>query len=190
MDRDTRTLRIATPIGDLELIAHAGELEEIRMEPQRGHDLGLSGPPAPHHVRNDRDRRPAPATHSTACKAGDGVLQQARRQLEGYFAGESRSFALPMRLDGTEFQRAVWNALRHVGYGETVTYGELAARIGRPHAARAVGRALARNPLPIVVPCHRVVGHLGELTGFAGGIDRKRLLLELESPQAACLPDR
>src|SRR5205085_9923425 len=103
------------------------------------------------------------------------------RQLREFFAGERTAFELPLRPAGTPFQRAVWDALLEVPYGETTGYGALAQRLGRPGAARAVGLANARNPLAIVVPCHRVVGASGALTGYAGGLERKRFLLELEA---------
>ena len=107
-----------------------------------------------------------------------------RRQLDEYFAGARRSFDLPLAPEGTEFQRRVWLALREIPYGETTSYGDLAGRLGRPGASRAVGRANATNPIPIVIPCHRVIGADGSLTGFGGGIDLKRRLLELERGEA------
>jgi methylated-DNA-[protein]-cysteine S-methyltransferase len=115
------------------------------------------------------------------------VLRAAAEQLAAYFAGELREFTLPLRPAGTPFQMAVWRALKRVPYGETVSYGELARRLGRPGAARAVGRANALNPLPVIVPCHRVIGADGALTGYAGGLCIKRALLDLE---AAGLGDR
>ena len=113
-------------------------------------------------------------------QAEHAVLHDARMQLEQYFAGERRDFALPLAPRGTAFQREVWNALRDIPYGETISYAQLAQRIGKPSAMRAVGAANGRNPLPIVVPCHRVVGTDGSLTGFGGGLPTKRFLLELE----------
>jgi methylated-DNA-[protein]-cysteine S-methyltransferase len=107
-------------------------------------------------------------------------LQKTARQLEEYFKGERRAFDLPLRLDGTEFQRRAWRNLMEIGYGETRSYGEQARRIGNPNASRAVGLANGRNPIPIVVPCHRVIGANGSLTGFGGGIERKRWLLAHE----------
>jgi len=114
----------------------------------------------------------------------DAVLVAAREQLHAYFAGKRRSFELPLRPAGTDFQREVWAALREIPYAETIDYGELARRIGRPGAARAVGAANGRNPLAIVVPCHRVIGADGSLTGFGGGLETKRALLELEARTA------
>ena len=108
------------------------------------------------------------------------VLRNARLQLEQYFAGERRDFDLPLAPRGTAFQREVWHALRGIPYGETISYAQLAQRIGKPSAMRAVGAANGRNPLPIVVPGHRVIGADGSLTGFGGGLPTKRFLLELE----------
>ena len=115
------------------------------------------------------------------------ALAEPLRQLDEYFAGERRAFDLPLRLDGTEFERAVWAELLKVGYGETTTYGALARAVGRPDDAREVGGAVGRTPVPIVVPCHRVVGSDGSLTGYGGGLDRKRALLDLEAGQLALI---
>jgi methylated-DNA-[protein]-cysteine S-methyltransferase len=109
------------------------------------------------------------------------VLDEAARQLAAYFAGELIDFDLPLDLHGTDFQRSCWLALATIPYGQTVSYGEQARRLGLgPAAARAVGAANGQNPLPIVLPCHRVIGADGSLTGFGGGLDTKRQLLELE----------
>jgi len=108
------------------------------------------------------------------------ALADAAEQLEAYFRGELRQFDLPLAPQGTAFQLQVWQAMREIPYGQTVTYAELARRVGRPQAARAVGGASSRNPLPVVVPCHRVVGSDGSLTGYAGGLHLKQALLELE----------
>jgi methylated-DNA-[protein]-cysteine S-methyltransferase len=109
------------------------------------------------------------------------VLAEARTQLEAYFAGDRKDFDLPLAASGTPFQQRVWAALRDVGYGETATYGEIARRLGLPPgASRAVGAANGRNPIAIVVPCHRVIGSNGTLTGYAGGLARKERLLSLE----------
>ncbi len=102
------------------------------------------------------------------------------RELAEYFAGRRRSFSVTLAPEGTEFQLATWRALREIPYGTTISYAELAQRIGRPSASRAVGAANGANPLPIVVPCHRVIGADGSLTGFGGGLPTKRALLELE----------
>ncbi|HML62981.1 methylated-DNA--[protein]-cysteine S-methyltransferase [Solidesulfovibrio sp.] len=116
----------------------------------------------------------------------DGVLARAARECDAYAAGERRTFGIPLAPRGTPWQRAVWQALLAIAYGETLSYGELAARLGRPGSARAVGAAVGRNPLSIFIPCHRVVGANGSLTGYAGGLDRKRALLVLEK----ALPER
>jgi methylated-DNA-[protein]-cysteine S-methyltransferase len=105
----------------------------------------------------------------------------ARGQLDEYFAGERTRFELELDLHGSEFQRRVWQALRKIPYGETISYGELARRIGDPGGARAVGAANGRNPVSVIVPCHRVIGADGSLTGYGGGLRNKRLLLELEA---------
>lgn len=110
----------------------------------------------------------------------EGGMEEAVEQLGEYFAGRRREFDLKVRLKGTAFQERVWGELREIGYGETVSYGELARRLGQPAAVRAVGLANGANPVAIVVPCHRVVGAGGQLTGYGGGVDVKRRLLALE----------
>jgi methylated-DNA-[protein]-cysteine S-methyltransferase len=109
------------------------------------------------------------------------ALTQARRELVAYFEGRLQEFSIPYKMQGTPFQKRVWRALCDVPFGTTCTYSELAARIGSPQGARAVGVALGRNPIAIVVPCHRVIGANGSLTGFGGGLDTKRLLLDHEN---------
>ncbi|KAA6455835.1 methylated-DNA--[protein]-cysteine S-methyltransferase [Acidobacteria bacterium AB60] len=113
---------------------------------------------------------------------GNRTLTEAERQLEEYFAGKRREFSLRLDIRGTPFQKNVWEALLGIPYGETTSYGEIAKRIGKPSASRAVGAANGQNPIPIVVPCHRVIGSTGKLTGFGGGLDVKEKLLGLESP--------
>jgi methylated-DNA-[protein]-cysteine S-methyltransferase len=110
----------------------------------------------------------------------DDVFEKAVEQLDAYFAGERLEFDVPMRLDGTDFQRQVWTALLGIPYGETASYGEIAQEIGRPTASRAVGMANGRNPVAIIVPCHRVIGSSGTLVGYGGGLPRKQTLLDLE----------
>ncbi len=110
----------------------------------------------------------------------NALLQQLAAELEEYFAGRRRAFGVPLRVTGTEFQRRVWRELRRIPYGRTMSYGELARRIGRPGAQRAVGQANHRNPIAIVIPCHRVVSVGGKLGGYGGGLWRKQYLLELE----------
>jgi len=111
----------------------------------------------------------------------EAPLKNARTQLAEYFDGERRGFDLPLKLDGTEFQVSVLEALLEIPYGETTSYGAIAKQIGRPKAVRAVGAANGRNPIPIIIPCHRVIGSSGDLTGFGGGLDTKEALLRLEA---------
>jgi methylated-DNA-[protein]-cysteine S-methyltransferase len=113
----------------------------------------------------------------------DAALPVVREQLAQYFDGARREFDLPLQLEGTEFQRRAWEALLEIPYGETRSYGEQARRIGLPDAARAVGAANGQNPVSIIVPCHRVIGANGALTGYGGGIERKRWLLAHEAQQ-------
>lgn len=111
----------------------------------------------------------------------EGCFHLAKEQLRAYFAGELREFTVPLRMIGTDFQRRVWTHLQRIPFGETWSYGELATRMGRPTASRAVGAANGRNPIAIIVPCHRVIGANGQLTGFGGGLDRKDWLLRHEA---------
>jgi methylated-DNA-[protein]-cysteine S-methyltransferase len=122
---------------------------------------------------------PTTLPDSNASRPGS-VLDQTARQLADYFQGRRNAFDLPLAPQGTAFQRDVWDALLSIPYGETVAYGELARRIGRPQSVRAVGAAVGRNPITIIIPCHRVVGTNGSLTGYAGGLERKQALLDLE----------
>ena len=110
----------------------------------------------------------------------NSILQEAKRQLSEYFKGQRQTFDLPLEWNGTEFQNAVWKALTEIKYGDTKSYSELAEKVGSPKAVRAVGMTNGRNPIPIVVPCHRVIGKNGTLTGFAGGLEVKDFLLRLE----------
>lgn len=121
-------------------------------------------------VADDWQRRPSA-----------NMIQQAREQLSGYFAGTRKNFNLPVEPVGTKFQREVWRALQDIPYGTTQNYGALAKRIGQPTASRAVGAANGRNPISIMIPCHRVIGANGDLTGYAGGMERKAALLRLEA---------
>lgn len=152
---------IESPIGPLTLIAQDGRLAGVHMEVTR--------------------YEPDATTLGTAVAAdADAVLAAAATQLRAYFGGELTSFDLPLTLEGTQFQRTVWASLQAIPYGETISYGQLARRIGQPSAFRAVGLANGRNPVAIVVPCHRVIGADGSLTGYGGGMDRKQFLLRLE----------
>ena len=115
----------------------------------------------------------------------DELFGETRRQLAAYFGGTLHEFALPLRPTGTAFQLAVLEELRKIPYGTTASYAEIARRVGRPKAVRAVGAANRRNPIPIVIPCHRVIGSNGDLTGFGGGLDTKKALLRLEMENSA-----
>ena len=149
-----------TPIGELLLAGDADGLAMVGF-PQGS----MRRDPEPDWIYNDKP------------------LATARKQLGEYFSGKRKSFDLPLQFDGTEFQVSVLKALQDIPYGETVSYGEIARRIGKPKAVRAVGAANGRNPLPIVLPCHRVIGSSGDLTGFGGGLDTKEALLRLEAEQ-------
>lgn len=144
-----------SPLGPLTLHSNGAALTGLEFE---GHKHPL---------------RPSP-------RGSDHVLDLARRELDAYFAGRLKRFTAPVAAQGTPFQRRVWQALVAIPYGETRSYGALAAAIGKPSAARAVGLANGRNPISIIVPCHRVIGASGALTGYAGGMERKQRLLELE----------
>jgi len=148
---------LPSPLGVLTLVADAqGHLREICFE---------------------HEQRPRADDH---WKRDAAPLAAARRQLTEYFAGTRREFNLPLRPQGTDFQQAVWQALLRIPFGEVASYGELARRIGKPTAMRAVGAANGRNPIPIIVPCHRVIGADGSLTGYSGGLWIKQKLLALE----------
>jgi methylated-DNA-[protein]-cysteine S-methyltransferase len=116
-------------------------------------------------------------------ESAKGPVGVAAKQLKEYFAGKRADFDLPLAPEGTEFQRTVWRSLQDIPYGETISYGELAKRVGNPKASRAVGAANGQNPIPIVIPCHRVIGANGKLTGFGGGLPTKEKLLALEAKQ-------
>jgi methylated-DNA-[protein]-cysteine S-methyltransferase len=146
-----------SPVGELTLTAVGGVVTGIHMNEQR-------------HIPKIPD----------GCERDDGGLAHVVAQLDAYFAGELTDFDFQMQMRGTDFQRRVWAALCEIPYGETISYGELARRVGNPKASRAVGLANGRNPIAIVVPCHRVIGADGSLTGYGGGLERKVWLLEHE----------
>lgn len=155
---------LPTPIGDLLL---AGDRDALHMV---GFPKGsMRRDPEPDWIYNEQP------------------FAEVRRQLTEYFAGERKEFDLPLALDGTEFQLLVLEELKRIPYGETTSYGDVAKRIGRPKAVRAVGAANGRNPIPIIVPCHRVIGSGGDLTGFGGGLDTKTELLRLEAENSGLL---
>ncbi len=120
-------------------------------------------------------------------QADDEIFTEAIAQLQAYFEGKLKTFDLPLQLEGTDFQLEVWNALKEIPYGKTVSYADIAKRIGRPKAVRAVGAANGQNPISIVVPCHRVIGSNGSLTGYGGGLKNKEALLALEQGRVASL---
>ena len=145
---------IDSPVGKLRLVAEDGFLTELR----------FGGEPAVFMGTDEENQ----------------LLDEVERQLDEYFSGRRREFDLPIRMKGTAFQLEDWEALKSIPYGETVSYGEIARRIGRPKASRAVGMANHSNPISIIVPCHRVIGKNGKLTGYGGGLNVKQMLLELE----------
>ncbi len=153
---------VDSPVGRLKLMASAKGLAAI-----------LWHNDSPHRVR-------LPEDFDLIEDGKSKILDAAEEQLQEYFAGERREFSLPLDLRGTAFQQSVWEALLAISYGETKTYGQIAKQLGDPNAVRAVGAANGRNPVSIVVPCHRVIGASGKLTGFAGGLDAKAHLLRLE----------
>jgi methylated-DNA-[protein]-cysteine S-methyltransferase len=124
---------------------------------------------------------PMPLRVGTDWRRNDEAFARVGAQLREYFDGRLRSFDVPLRPAGRAFELAVWAALQEIPYGETISYGELAKRIGRPDGPRAAGSANGRNPIAVIIPCHRVIGADGSLTGYGGGLERKRLLLELEA---------
>ena len=154
------TITVSTPIGPLVLDAGEDGVSWL--------SLDGSAPPRPH----------------ATTRAARAHLDAAARRLDEYFEVRLTRFRLSLAMHGTAFQREVWSALVDIPYGETISYGELARRVGAPGAARAVGLANGRNPVPIVVPCHRVIGANGTLTGYGGGLDRKRWLLAHEAGRA------
>lgn len=156
--------QIASPVGPLLLAADAAGLREIRFV-------------------NGRH----PATPDPDWRKDASLFAEPIRQLQAYFAGELQDFDLELAPRGTPFQLEVWRCLRDIPYGQTISYGELARRIGSPQASRAVGLANGSNPIPIVIPCHRVIGSNGKLTGYGGGLPIKQKLLELERGQGKLL---
>jgi len=153
-------IRCSTPVGELTLTASSTALTGVYFPTSR------HGPPPPPPVGESVSASP--------------ILARTRQQLEEYFAGSRTTFDLPLEAVGSPFEQRVWDELRRIPFGTTVSYGDLARRVGDPAASRAVGLANARNPIPIIVPCHRVIGVRGDLTGYGGGLDRKLWLLEHE----------
>jgi methylated-DNA-[protein]-cysteine S-methyltransferase len=149
---------ISSPIGELLIVSRGDALTGLHMTP---------------HPSGPWERRPP--------RQDDALLRRAREQLWAYFAGELLDFDLPLDAAGTPFQQRVWSALRSIPYGQTVSYAEIARRIDLPTASRAVGAANGRNPIALIVPCHRVIGANGTLVGYGGGLDRKQWLLRHEA---------
>jgi methylated-DNA-[protein]-cysteine S-methyltransferase len=155
---------IESPVGKLKLVASAKALVAVLWEQERP----------------DRVKLPA-----LKLDAQQPILLEAERQLSEYFSGTRTEFELPLELNGSEFQKRVWRALREIPFGQTTSYLDLAKAVGSARAVRAIGAANGKNPLSIIVPCHRVVGATGSLTGFAGGLDVKAKLLALEAKRAS-----
>jgi methylated-DNA-[protein]-cysteine S-methyltransferase len=153
---------IDSPVGALFLTSNGEAIIELFMEKHKG------GPKPIRDWRRD-----------------DGLFREAADQLRAYFAGELTEFDLPLATDGAPFQQRVWAELRKIPYGSTISYGDLARRIGNPKASRAVGAANGSNPISIIIPCHRLIGSNGKLTGYGGGIERKKFLLEFEAETLA-----
>lgn len=205
MRKVTRTLQIGTPVGPVSITATAEAIVSLQFGRRvpagsqllAGTEAGLSdGPGAerpagdnPERLDGPGERRPAGTAPESEKRAdeeavpeerADRLLRQAAAELGEYFAGCRGDFSLPLAPRGTEFQQRVWSELRRIPCGETRTYGEIARAIGEPRACRAVGMANNRNPIAILIPCHRVIGRDGSLTGYAAGLAIKRQLLELE----------
>lgn len=157
--RITAQTRWASPLGELLLARTADGLAGVWFEGQKDH----------------------PGTLTAPVVADDALLRATIQHLSAYFAGGTAAFTLPLDLHGTVFQRAVWQALLGIAPGRTRSYGDIAQAVGAPSAVRAVGAAVGKNPVSVIVPCHRVLGRDGSLTGYAGGLDRKRALLALEA---------
>ena len=157
-DAPARWHRVDSPLGELQLVGDGRGLTRLEMSPRS----------APAGARHDPE-----------------AFEDTEAQLDAYFAGELTEFDVPLAPAGSGFQLAVWAALTRIPYGETASYGEIAVEVGRPDAVRAVGSTNGRNPIAVIIPCHRVIGADGTLVGYGGGLPRKRLLLELEAEHAA-----
>lgn len=157
------TLLVDSPVGPLRIVEHDGAIVEVSF----AFDSSVHAQPGAFH--SPRDASP--------------LLEKTARELADYFAGKLTLFTVPVKPEGTDFERLVWAELLTIPWGATRSYGEIAAAIGKPKASRAVGRAIGLNPVAIIVPCHRVIGKDGSLTGYAGGLDRKEKLLAIEGFQ-------
>lgn len=167
----TATRTMASPIGRLDIVARGDAIVSIRFEHEITTPLAAEPPVIDH--RGD-------ASSGDVNRGEHPLLDEAVRQLDEYFAGDRTEFDLPLDPAGTPFQRSVWSVLRQIPYGETISYGQQAGLLGDRNKSRAVGAANGKNPIAIVVPCHRVVGANGHLTGFAGGLENKAWLLDHE----------
>jgi len=163
--KQTSYTTMESPIGELLLVGDGDTLHGLYMQEGR-----------------------KPKTISPDWQASAAPFADVKTQLEEYFIGARTNFDIPLAAEGAPFELEVWHALEEIPYGETVSYGEIARRVGQPTAARAVGTANGRNPIAVIVPCHRVIGADGSLTGYGGGLERKRLLLELERGQGRLGP--
>ena len=161
------TLEYASPIGKLLITAHDGQIIGINFTME-------GAPPPPTLPKNFDDNG------KSYIDADTTVMQQCAKELEAYFAGTLKAFTVPINPMGTDFRKRVWQALQTIPYGETISYKQLAERVGNPAASRAVGGANHHNPVNIIIPCHRVIGAGGKLTGYGGGLSNKEFLLELE----------
>lgn len=150
-------MKMPSPLGELTLVAHETALCAVLWQ---DHNCNLD---------------------TYLEQPNQAILSEAKQQLDEYFQGQRSYFQLPLDFQGTEFQKQVWQALLSIPYAETRSYKQIAIQIGRPQAVRAVGSANGKNPIPIIVPCHRVIGANGRLVGFSGGLDKKQLLLDIES---------
>lgn len=151
---------LSSPIGEIRVYAHERALVGLMM--------------------GDHDKKGLARIFGQALEGTNPVVEKAERELEAFFAGRLTEFTVPVEVSGTEFQKAVWQRLREIHFGQLRTYGDVAREIGRPTAVRAVGGAIGRNPVPVIIPCHRVIGSDDTLTGFGSGLPIKQRLLEIE----------
>jgi methylated-DNA-[protein]-cysteine S-methyltransferase len=174
-----------TGTGAAKRLQPISEVSYTRIDSPVGKLLLAADPQGLRLVSFESGKRAAPV--QPQWKEDNAPFAEVIRQLQAYFSGELKHFDLPLAPEGTEFQLRVWNSLRTIPYGETISYAQLAQKIGNPQAVRAVGLANGSNPIPIIVPCHRVIGSDGGLTGFGGGLANKQKLLALESRQLSLL---
>lgn len=166
-----KTLYVDSPVGPLAIVESDGAITEVSFAQSEG-------APSSSGVTGTSSNRNALANSSAGITSP--LLEKTAREISDYFAGKLKRFTIPVKPEGTDFERRVWTALLDIPWGTTRTYGEIAATLGNPKASRAVGRAIGLNPVAIVIPCHRVIGKDGSLTGYAGGLERKKTLLGIE----------